>query len=309
MKIRRVLASLLASVFVSLVSPAASAQAPTVPMQTPRYLEGEWRFVADMQNHRARSMLCWRPSLTLTGNNLGVMWFVRMPDKSWKGWSWASPSVGDAVCSIRGLPGYADAFFDQTDLNEKALSCVAATPPIALKNGLLETDPMQPMLATMIDPTALVQALSFAGWQAAPELSTLMSESRAICINIRPIDDLLNAVEYRTLNDLQEVTPADLIRCRSGWWPCEGCDYSYTNATGTSPWVLVSSLCIAEVLRCHYSRDATAVSNAGGTESLLCFSCTANGTVVNGKMTNSEVVTPCSLGCPAVPTGAGTFVP
>jgi hypothetical protein len=205
MKITHVSAALIASLVVS-SSGFAQAQAA----RTPRYIEGDWTFVADMQGHRARSVLAWHPVGTLTGSNLGVLWFVHQADETWKAWSWTSPSVGDAVCSIRALSGYADAFTDQPDLNEKALSCAPATPPVALEKGLLETDPMQPVLASLADPTALVQALASTGWQAAPGLSELMAETRAACLSVLPITDILDGVQYRTLTDLGQVTEADL---------------------------------------------------------------------------------------------------
>lgn len=306
MKLAHVIASLTTSVLVSLLAPSASGQAPAA-VRTPRYIEGDWRFVADWDGQAVRSVLVWHPPSSLVGNNLGVVWFVKNTDRTWSGWTWPAPDVGVAVCSIRSMPGFSNAFANQPDLNEKALVCQAATPPDAMEKGLLATDPLQPVLSSVLDPAALVQTLTNAGWQAAPLLGELMAETRAVCINIHPIDDILNAVEYRTLTDIGEVIPADLVRCRAGWWPCEGCEYTYTGVTPTGPWVLDSSHCINGTRRCVYSRPATAATRTTSRESLICFSCRANGTPVTGHLTGSAQV-PCTDQCPPLPSGEGEFV-
>lgn len=253
-------------------------------------------------------MLAWRAPGTLTGNNLGVLWFIKNQNGTWSSWSWPAPEVGPAVCSIRAIQGNADSFADQPDLNLAAINCAGSVAPVPVEKGLLQSDPLLPVIGSATDPGALVQALTNAGWQAAPDLSEMMASSRIICQNVVEIDDILDGVQYRTLEKMDQITPADLVPCRFSFSECTGCEYTYTGVTATGPWVITSGNCINGTRRCEYKRNATATQNTTGIRTIICIRCGANGSTVTGHEYATSLV-PCTQTCPATPEGEISFIP
>lgn len=287
-------------------TPAWSLPIDATVTKAVRYYELGWRFVPLLSATRVEGVLAWRPLESLVGSNLGVLWFQRQSNGTWQAIAWPANSLGLAVLTIRAIPGREQAFEAEADLLLHMHRVCAGEDPVQVIKGLLEDDPLQPVLVNNPDAPSIIEALALLGWQVAPDLSPLMSGTPRICHGapIAPIDDFMNMiVAGATMSHYGEsFDPDDCPEDRP--WPCEGCTGAYTGTTGTGPWTLTVKA-VGNYKRCIWTRPATSNLSYTGRTMVLCNACPATTSVTGCEFWDERV--PPNEPCPPAPE-SGTFI-
>lgn len=280
------------------------------PLTTPaiRFVEQNWHFLPLLTSTGVDGVLAWRDAASLNGGNLGVLWFQKLSNGTWQAVAFPSNSLGIAVLTIRAIPGRENAFTAEPDLMLKMLGACGSEDPIKVVQGLLENDPLQPLLVNNPDSPSIIEALALLGWQVAPDLSPLMSGNGRICnsVPLMPIDDFMNAVVASATEHHfgEALDPQDCPDGRPVF--CEGCKTTYSDLTGTGQWTRYTVPAMGCRI-CIWMRSATATATLSGSTVLLCIPCVGTSTVTGCEIHSTIIFD--GEACPPAPTEPGLFSP
>lgn len=139
-------------------------------------IEG-WTFAPILKQHNGvetvHSFLCLYDSDLLVGNNLASVWFIRGHDAQgnpdWEAKSWLSQDQWESIAALKAELQMASTWDDRwpTKLPQPQLTYTNPEAPKQYKGGVLEEDPIAPILEATQNPGTVIQALVGIGYPAA----------------------------------------------------------------------------------------------------------------------------------------------
>lgn len=168
---------------------AASAQAQTIRPSSVRVEVNDWIVVPlviqDGEECQVDSIVAFAKEGTTIGNNLVAVWYVR-GGEGWDTKSWSTTDRWSIVEQLKGALQISDE--DDYRWGVASSSGTSSTAPIEnFTGGVLESDPLAPVIEAMPDPEAAVAMLIEGGYPAALPLSSASGAS--------DINAMLDAVE------------------------------------------------------------------------------------------------------------------
>ncbi len=134
---------------------------------------GGWSFKpiidADSPAARVTGFLALSKEENTIGENIVAVWYIRHADRSWSKKSWLTNDIGEAIRHVKistGIPDSDDAKWEVA----RDLRLPPSDDPESPKNydkGLLECDPLYPLVSTSSDAESIVSFLADVGYKAA----------------------------------------------------------------------------------------------------------------------------------------------
>lgn len=126
-----------------------------------------WTLVPTLLDGHVESFLALREE-TPFGENLSAVWYRKVEttdgSEEWQSKAWIEQSQPKAVRAVKDALSLPDSTDESWPV---AVAAMEAAAPEQLAKGLLESDPLAPMVAELADPQPLVEMLEDAGWKAA----------------------------------------------------------------------------------------------------------------------------------------------
>ncbi len=260
-----------------------------------------WTFAPIVTGGVIKGHLAWADPLTLTGNNVPIVMYLKDGVDQWSTWGWTEYDLGAAVAQVREQFADPAIFTLEPTLGSAVSGTSVANPSKLIEDGVFEDDPIRAIIQESPDPVALISTLVDLGWEAAPNLSQLAVEMPELCPDtttiVGPVVSLLNE---RTRDMELIILGQALTNVTCTLWPCAGCTtiFDMPVAVPGSFWRFAYSGNVPSmgITLCYWDRDATVAYTKTGVSTLLCLDCTASGI----KNTSLHMTTSVPLGQPCV---------
>lgn len=152
-----------AAVFLTVLGMGSVAHADERDVSSLQFSTDGWMWVPTTLNGKVESFVGLRTD-PAAGENITTVWYRQTPEATWESWAWGEQDQSKGIASVKSVLGLPDSTDSKWPL---APSTQPAEEPERLTEGVLESDPIAPVVESLEDPSALVASLESAGWRAA----------------------------------------------------------------------------------------------------------------------------------------------